>query len=809
MSMQMFKELFNGTYDGVSPPTLLPTGCPSGGMNVRKIGSMGGWKTRRGASLHNTIQISDHEVKSLVQYTHPRNGDYHFLAQINNLLYKAANNPTSAGTSFGSAFGLEVGDDPIFWDIVKEHLFCGDGLGGPITWGGDTPFCSGFVVRFDSGGSDADTYVDFRDRVVDNRSDTYAVLRGDADDEIYVCSPEIADEIHLSFGSVVNTESSTLNLQAMRNKAWTDVSGLDDGTASGGASFAQDGTISWTKGSDELSVIEGRMGYWYKITFSASLTSDIEISKVQVHFDPCRMTNKWNGVYEWVGACRLLTTNGEYADLTAKVTNESTAAYANIGGDKADSSSYLMIKTPEPITGIGLGIVDGYENSQAAEFDKIEARNGQEWVDVGSFSDGTHDGVDSSAAQTGLLLWNASGVDVEKTTFAWDSIPGYWYRISWDASFSDDTRVWGVNYIPYPEDLAPVSGCIEFKGRLFAWGDPKYPNRFRYSAEDHPDCFCGSDSGYTEQLGDMDPILAARKFYNELLVWKKHEVYLLEGFSPSTFGSLRISTTVGIASPQTAQVVEVGSPMGARKEPLSMAIWQEVDGIYALDGKKPRKISQAVDNYFNPDYTQCIPASDIRDRQAFIDRINNEYHLLLSSIELVYNFLTDEWYPPWERQEPLVCGLGLRGTDRRWYTYGGLCNGYVMRLEHGWADKNTDDEDYNILSSVKTRAISAIQDKSPTNRMTFRRLWLEAKALGSGSLRVRIYGDLDELGSELTTPERMSLVRQGHDLVLPFIDANEEGLSCFQLEFIGDGVELWLYSMLYQLDARGELSVAT
>ena len=46
---------------------------------------------------------------------------------------------------------------------------------------------------------------------------------------------------------------------------------------------------------------------------------------------------------------------------------------------------------------------------------------------------------------------------------------------------------------------------------------------------------------------------------------------------------------------------------------------------------------------------------------------NNEYHLLLPSSEVVYNYVSDEWYPPWDRNIDLLCGINFKGGDNRDY----------------------------------------------------------------------------------------------------------------------------------------------
>ena len=798
--LSLNKEPFIGKYDGISPPTLLSPGSIVDGQNMRRIGDAGGWKTREGATLHNTTTISAHSITSLVHYTHPRNDDAHFFAQLNSKIYEMTNLPPTAGAQTGTDIGVVTGTSPLFWDVVDEALYIGDGVGVPITYGGNNPFCKGFLGYFDLAGF---TYVDYTRWTTDNRADTWATLNNGSTDKIYILSSEKASAIKLTMGSTVNSQAVLANVKAWRSGTWTLVDNLVDGTVTAGATLTKSGTITWTANSlDTMKVIEGRMGYWYEITFTGALTNLVTILGCQVVFAMQRMTNKWNGIYEWIGACRLFD-GTNYKDETGNVTNESTSIYMSLS--VATSSYYMYLKTPEPVTAFGIGIVGSYQNSTASTIDQVEVWTGTVWTSISTLSDGTYDGSDSSFAQSGTLLWNAAGVaNAVRRSFSWDSIPGYWYRISWTATLGNDVRVWGITYIPYPEALAPTDGCIEFKGRLFTWGDPEYPNRLRYSAKDSPDCFCGSDSGYTEAFGDKDEILLVRRFYNELLIWKKGEIYLLEGYSPATFGSLRVSATVGIASPASGHVVESGVPIMKADEVLTVAIWQEVDGVYMLDGRKPKKISGSVEQHFNSSYSTAIPAGQLRNRQAFLDRLNNEYHFLLGSGELVYNYVRDEWYPKWERYVDLTCGLNFKAVDNKFYTYGGSATGFIFRMENGTVDIDTTNVSRNVIPKLKTRAISATQKNATTMRLTFRKLWLEAKQVTGGSVSSTLYPDLAVSGITLDAPSPLNLERTGYNLAIPALFTRQEGMDCFQIELVGSGV-FEVYSMLYEVDVLGEM----
>lgn len=536
----------------------------------------------------------------------------------------------------------------------------------------------------------------------------------------------------------------------------------------------------------------------------------VTFSSAKIIRDATTMTNKWNGVYQWVAGCRHYESDvKEYREVLGKVSNESTSQYLDLS--EAGTSDYVYVKTIEPATGFGIGVVDQYGNQTTGHVNLIEHWDGEAWTTVGTLDDTTMDADDNTSfSQTGTIFWDGSAITPRKRVFEGDNYPGYWYRVSWDATLSDDTRLYTVLYAPFPEVLPAYNGCVEFKGRLFLWGDPEYPNRLRYSCYDRPDCFSGSDSSYTSTFGDQKPILCVINFYNELIIFKEDSVWMLEGYSPETFGILKLADTIGIASPKTACAAEIGNPSMHADEPLSVAIWQDVDGVYMSDGRKPRKVSLPVDHYFNPEYSTCIGAANIRNRGAYIDPINNEYHLFLPTGELVYNYLTDEWYPPWEREIDLISGINLKGTDDRYYTYGGSATGLVFRLENDTTDKTSANVDAAIRHSIKSRAISATHDTSSSFVFMLREIQAEMKARSAGMVTTKIYKDLATSGTTESVPSAMSLVNTGYSLVVPELDLSTEECLCFQVEFslaaADHEIEIWSFN--YEREVEGDRTQA-
>jgi hypothetical protein len=822
---QLKREPFVGKYDGTCPPTLLPPGSVSGGLNMRKLDS-GGWKARKGCALHNTTALeSGAAVKSLHFYRNPLQNDVSFIAQCNSKLIKGTNVPPAGGTTFGTALSDVAGSSALagttkgFSDQVGEWWFYADGSGRPVVYGGASPFPQGFL-NYDSVEKD---YIDHTRRVKDNREDTTAILvLTVVADVLYVIGEEPLTGVTLAFGSTVNSEAgTTMTVAALRNGTFTNVSDTSDGTIDGGISFAKDGSITWTaSSSDTPGVMGGYFGYVYRLTPSAAFTTGITVKSLKVIQLAARMTNKWHRVFEWPSGCRFWDNSaGEFIEALGKVTTESTSLYIDM--TEATVDDFIYIKTPEPACAFVLAPVPGYENSADAQIDLIECLEGNAWTDISTFVDTTLDSAaDSSFANFGVLTFNTSALYPTLRTNKGDNAPGYWYRISWDATMSTDLRLYLVAYATAPETLPAYDGCIEFKGRLMLWGDPEFPNRMRASQFAKPFSFTGTDSGYTDELGHADKILVAKKFYSELIIWKRSSMWLLEGYNMATFGSARITAQLGIASPKSAQVIETGYMAIHADEPKMIAIWQAIDGVYVFDGRKPRKVSQAVDQYFNMEYSTCIAAADIYSLDSYVDYTNSEYHLLLPTAiggvtELVYKYLLDQWNVPWTRSLALTCGLLMRGwystgsVEERYYTYGGTSGGFVLRLETDTSDKNASNEDVAISQALKTRAIGAHQEQGIVMKFTLRRVSLELQARSAGTLTTTFYADRATSGVTVATPAALSMVESGSNLACPTLQLSKTQLLCFELEFTLASIdqELELYAMLYEMDIQGLINL--
>lgn len=77
-----------------------------------------------------------------------------------------------------------------------------------------------------------------------------------------------------------NGNAATATWEYWNGSAWTDITATD-GTASGGATLAQDGLVTWTVPTDWVSnAVNGQTLYWARLKVSAALDATVSIVEV-------------------------------------------------------------------------------------------------------------------------------------------------------------------------------------------------------------------------------------------------------------------------------------------------------------------------------------------------------------------------------------------------------------------------------------------------------------------------------------------------------------------------------------------------
>ena len=128
-----------------------------------------------------------------------------------------------------------------------------------------------------------------------------------------------------------------------------------------------------------------------------------------------------------------------------------------------------------------------------------------------------------------------------------------------------------------------------------------------------------------------------------------------------------------------------------------------------------------------------------------------------------------------------------------------------MRLENDTTDKSISDVDVAINHSIKTRAISGIQETSTTAEFLLRYVLAEMKARGAGTIVTTLFKDMISAGTAIAIPAPLSMVSAaGAGVVSPKLDLSTENTINFQIQFSLNVVdqELEIYSMLYGIEVR-------
>jgi len=90
--------------------------------------------------------------------------------------------------------------------------------------------------------------------------------------------------LRFDMGTNVNANAATLAVEFWNGTAWTAVSGLVDGTAIGGATLAQDGTVffSYPGSTWSQNTVNGTLGYHIRVSVSALLSAVVDVNELAI-----------------------------------------------------------------------------------------------------------------------------------------------------------------------------------------------------------------------------------------------------------------------------------------------------------------------------------------------------------------------------------------------------------------------------------------------------------------------------------------------------------------------------------------------
>ncbi len=534
--------------------------------------------------------------------------------------------------------------------------------------------------------------------------------------------------------------------------SWTPVTNLVDGTALTGKTLAQTGSVTFdtTVSEAKPKVINGVYAYWYLFTFE-SIDATTQVYYVTLSAPFQQIVDIWDG-NERAIMTYLRYVGTTYTDETTNVLQEDyvsgdTLTYSDLGSFATSSAIYVAFA--ERTAGIDILLVGGTGNSNVSMM-TVSYWTGSVWVSVGTLDDKTNVG-NKSLAQSGTVTWDAPDESSEFQNSVAASSPWWFYKITFSAALSASVQIDKITGIPSQRSIKAHSYPVMWQNRV--WLLDEVSNQRNSGLCSAPDTVCvfnGTDSTRLRFGNDEPLICGATLFtrfggsvYDNLVVFKNTEVWIVDGQTPSNYAKYRISTNYGCVAPGTLQSCDTGFEVapGLLKHIL---IWQSENAICMFDGNAVNPISNDIKNFFDRTKAECIPDAMKSKSESFYDNSNYEYHWIFASgagattlnQERVYDVLKKKWYQV-DRGTGKNLQMGFYVIDPYGnnFNYGGIDTGYIERVENG-----TTFDGNSIISTFRIGDIPFGGYDVETAMRNFR-LIMKAKTSTTNTVSITHYGD--------------------------------------------------------------------
>ena len=544
-----------------------------------------------------------------------------------------------------------------------------------------------------------------------------------------------------------NTTASSVTASYWSGASWITVGSIVDGTAASGKTLAQTGSLTFTStvSTAKPKILYNIAAYWYLVAWT-SIDQNTEIYYVTLDTPMQPIVDIWDGIkkqvyafYKYVGTT--------YTDHIFNVIDDSyidadPTTYVEL--DSLATSSHVLAGFTEPMMGIQLLLVPGHVNTVINTLITVSYWNGASWVSVGAVDDGTK-GTSQSLNKSGIDSWNTPTYGSEQKWYDLSRgpqtpqtlqtgiykpegryfevspskvsdfnqiAPLYFYKINFSQALSGDVQLYHVSGIPAPKQISNYKFPLNFHNRLWLCSDQSgQRNKITPSSMNTVSIFNGLDTA-NFFLGDNADIIFGgslytrygSSLYENLILCKEGETWLIDGTSLNTYALYKISDQYGCVAKDTFQICSIGFEIaqGINKH---VAIWQAAGAIVIFDGSSVMPIHLDIENVFDPTSSLTINTAMIHKSSSFYDEVKREYHWLWASgsnitlnKEYAFDLLRRKWFDI-DRGSGKYLQLGVSVTDSNAYkyVYGAIDAGYLERLEYG-----TTFDGNNIVSQFRT-----------------------------------------------------------------------------------------------------------
>lgn len=533
---------------------------------------------------------------------------------------------------------------------------------------------------------------------------------------------------------------------------WKEIGGISDGTASGGVSLAQDGSITFDDETNNPRVLNNAFLYWYLLVFT-DIDDTTTIGNVTVDMPMSGVKDLWDGESRNVVYFEANAGSQAY-DNTINVfegtyTSGNSATYSDLTG----LSGHLLVGFTEQMTALDLRFATDKVNVNPSDEVTYQYWNGNNWGFLNTIQEEHRNGT-IPFNQTGVVSWTPPSLELEQKRELGGRPPLYYYLISLPSALTagtDKVHLYYVGGIPAQKQVDGYKFPILSHNRLMLCsnqddkknsmiiGAPGTSSVF--NGEDYREISFGNDDelvGGSEIFGQFGSDL-----YNLTLVCKKTESWLLSE-QESTFEWYRLSSTVGCTAPLT--MTSVHTPALENRPSVNGVIFQSTDAIYLFDGREFWPIHRDIEDVFT-----TINKTYIDKSVGFLDEVNQEWHWLITTgaatthnEEWVYDLKRNRWYQI-DRTVYLQSGFKVEDTNGNSYNYGTLDTGYMERLEDGTTFDGNDMTFSLWTSDVPMRGSILYESQVRATHVL-----AKAKNTTSNSIAITHYGDGATSGTSLT-----------------------------------------------------------
>jgi len=451
------------------------------------------------------------------------------------------------------------------------------------------------------------------------------------------------------------------------------------------------GTVSFdsTALSPSPKVIREIIAYYYQFAFTG-IDDNITVYYCTIDAPLQPIVDIWDNIGRQCASAFLYTTT--YSDVTVNLSvadYDSTYAlsYANLGTFAAGYSMYFGFQ--EKCMGINFLVADAsYANTTANTVATVYYWTGQAWATVGEIDDGTSVGG-KSFAQSGSITWRVVADTAEFQTSVGNKMDLYYYKIILSQTTSS-LRIDYVYGITAPKQVLPYRFALNWQNRLWLFNEIDRNRNMGTCSQLGTVCIFNGTGATSLFFGGPEELVAGAtvfsrfgaSLFDSAVVFKRNEMYLIDGTTPSDFKILTISDSVGCLAPNTLAKCDMAYEVapGLTKHVL---IWQSAGGIQMFDGNSVTKISQDIDDMFDSGKSTYV-GNDCSDFSGFFDQVKLEYHWVTTSREMVYHLMLKKWSEidrgtgkDLQRAFPVMDSNGMQ------YVYAGTSDGFIQRLEYG------------------------------------------------------------------------------------------------------------------------------